>query len=83
MRKADSELKKRHQVLPEERKKADTSKNSDKLEEVIQKHKQSENRLYPLRINKTTVIFVTKDKQNEGYAKIYRERHGMASVKTM
>lgn len=80
MRKAYNDLKKKHQALPPELKKADSSKNADNLEEVIQKHMQGQKRLYRLRINKTTVIYVTKKKCNEAYAEEYREKHGLASI---
>lgn len=80
MRKAYNDLKKKHQALPPELKKADSSKNADNLEEVIQKHMQGQKRLYRLRINKTTVIYVTKKKCNEAYAEEYREKHGPASI---
>lgn len=79
MRKADNDLKKKHQALPPERKKADTSKNSDKLEEAIQRHMQRQKHLYPLRINKTTVIYVIKSKCNEAYAEQYRAKYGLCN----
>lgn len=34
--------------------------------------------LFPLRLSKTTVIYVTKDKQNEAYAAVARKRMGIA-----
>ena len=40
-----------------------------------------ERRLFPLRLNKTTVIYVTKDKQNEVYAAKARKRMGIAEPK--
>ena len=51
-------------------------KNSDDLEDVIAAHleKDKKNRKYPLRINKQTVIFVSKEKCNEEYAETYRKR---------
>lgn len=67
MRATERELKKRHQALPEDKKKADTTKNSENLDEVIERHMKRNKRLYPLRINKTTVIYVTKDKCNQEY----------------
>lgn len=54
--------------------KPDTSSNCDGMEEVISKCMNKEKRLYPLRINKTTVIYVTKNKLNERYRQEYLER---------
>ena len=56
--------------------KADVFKNSEDLDEVIaaQLEKDKRTRKYPLRINKQTVIFVSKDKCNEAYAEEYRRK---------
>lgn len=40
--------------------KGDSSKNGKNIEECISSHKKREKNLYPLRINRTTVIYVTK-----------------------
>lgn len=56
--------------------KVDVFKNSDDLDEVIAAHleKDKDKRKYPLRINKQTVIFVSKEKCNEEYADKYRKK---------
>lgn len=56
--------------------KVDVFKNSDDLDEVIaaQLEKDKKMRKYPLRINKQTVIFVSKEKCNEEYAEKYRKK---------
>ena len=56
--------------------KIDNSKNNDDLDDVIaaQLEKDKHTRKYPLRINKQTTIFVSKDKCNEQYAEQYRRR---------
>ena len=56
--------------------KVDVFKNSDDLDEVIaaQMEKDKQTRKYPLRINKQTTIFVSKEKCNEQYAEEYRKR---------
>lgn len=57
---------------PTKERKADTTKNGNDLSEYIKYQKKREKRLYPLRINQTTVIYVTKDKQTSEYADWYR-----------
>ena len=54
---------------PTKERKADTTKNGNDL---IEHQKKREKRLYPLRINQTTVIYVTKEKQTKEYADWYR-----------
>lgn len=56
--------------------KADVFNNSEDLDEVIaaQLEKDKRTRKYPLRINKQTVIFVSKEKCNEEYAEKYRKK---------
>ena len=56
--------------------KIDNSKNNDDLDDVIAKQLELDKRTrrYPLRINKQTTIFVSKDKCNEQYAEQYRRR---------
>ena len=56
--------------------KVDVFKNSDNLDEVIaaQLEKDKHTRKYPLKINKQTIIFVSKEKCNEQYADEYRKR---------
>lgn len=56
--------------------KVDVFKNSEDLDDVIaaQLEKDKRTRKYPLRINKQTVIFVSKEKCNEEYAEKYRKK---------
>lgn len=57
---------------PTKERKADTTKNSNNLSEFIERQKEYEKQLYPLRITWTMVIYVTKDKQTSEYADWYR-----------
>lgn len=77
MRKADRIIRDRHSRIPDKYKKIDTTVNGD-VESLAEQHKEVERRLFPLRLNKTTVIYVTKDKQNEAYAAVARKRMGIA-----
>lgn len=56
--------------------KIDNRKNNDDLDDVIAKQLEldKKTRRYPLRINKQTTIFVSKEKCNEQYAEEYRKR---------
>ena len=56
--------------------KIDNSKNNNDLDDVIAKQLELDKRTrrYPLRINKQTTIFVSKEKCNEQYAEEYRKR---------
>lgn len=56
--------------------KVDVFKNSDGLDEIIaaQLEKDKKTRKYPLKINKQTTIFVSKEKCNEKYAEEYRRK---------
>lgn len=58
------------------RDKVDVFNNSEGLDDVIaaQLEKDKRTRKYPLRINKQTVIFVSKEKCNEEYAEKYRKK---------
>lgn len=75
MRKVERELKQRQAKLPEDKKKVDTSVNGD-AERLVEEHREVEKRLYPLRIDHRTVIYVTKDKCTKGYAEKIRRRFG-------
>lgn len=71
-------IKGKHEAMPEMvERKADTTKNGDKVHQCIANQRKREKELYPLRINKTTVIFVKKEKCNEKYAEWYRNRIGV------
>ena len=49
-------------------KKVDLTKNGDKTSQAVAAQKKRERKLFPLRLNSKTVIYVTKDKQNTYYA---------------
>ena len=80
MRKADRIIRDRHSRIPDKYKKIDTTVNGN-AESLAEQHKEVERRLFPLRLNKTTVIYVTKDKQNEAYAAKARKRMGITEPK--
>jgi len=80
MRKADRIIRDKHTRIPDKYKKIDTTVNGD-VESLAEQHKEVEKRLYPLRLNKTTVIYVTKDKRNEAYAAKARKRMGITEPK--
>lgn len=54
--------------------KCDTTKNGDKLDEIVQRVAEREMRKVPLRINSTTVLMVVPEKRNEAYAQRWREK---------
>ena len=80
MRKADRIIRDRHSRIPDKYKKIDTTVNGN-AESLAEQHKEVGRRLFPLRLNKTTVIYVTKDKQNEAYAAKARKRMGITEPK--
>lgn len=63
----------REQLPPDAERKPDPSKNgdADKLARLMRQQAKKEKHLFPLRINATTVIFVTADKCNEKYKEEY------------
>lgn len=69
----------KHTRIPDKYKKIDTTVNGN-AESLAEEHKEVERQLF-LRLNKTTVIYVTKDKQNEIYAAKARKRMGIAEPK--
>lgn len=73
MRKVERKLRCKRESLPEKYKKIDTSVNGD-AEFLAENHKEVEKKLYPLRIDKRTVIYVTKDKLTQEYAEEKMER---------
>jgi DNA-binding NtrC family response regulator len=80
MRATERKLRDRHARLPEQYKKVDTTVNGD-AELLVEQHKEVERKLFPLRLSKNTVIYVTKDKQNEAYAERARRRMGITEPK--
>lgn len=79
MRAVDKKLKLNKQALPDERKKVDTSVNGD-AERLVEEHREVEKRLYPLRIDHRTVIYVTKEKCTKEYAQKRRRQFGIESA---
>nr|DAV63617.1 MAG TPA: hypothetical protein [Caudoviricetes sp.] len=59
MRKAERIIRDRHSRIPDKHKKVDPTVNGD-VENLAEQHKEVERRLFPLRLSKTTVIYVTK-----------------------
>lgn len=53
--------------------KSDNNKNGKNVDDCISRQIERERNLYPLRINKTTVIYVTKNKCTAEYAEKYRK----------
>lgn len=54
------------------KRKPDTTKNADGLDEIIARQREREKNFYPIRVNRTTVVLVginrrkcKKDKENE------------------
>ena len=76
MRKVDR-LKKLHAPIDDKYKKIDTTVNGD-AELLAEKHKEIEKKLYPLRIDSRTIIYVTKDKLTPEYAEKKRKTLGLA-----
>lgn len=72
MRKSERIARDKHKRLPEQYKKVDTSMNGD-AKHLAEKHKEIEKRLYPLRIDSRTIIYVTKDKLTPEYAEEKRK----------
>lgn len=67
MNKKDKQRKK-----PTDERKPDTSKNADNLDQIIERQRERERSLYPLRVSKTTVIYVIKKKVTKEYAEEYK-----------
>ena len=58
-------------------KKVDLSKNGDKTSQAVAAQKNREQKLFPLRLNSKTVIYVTKDKHNPYYAEKAKNKMGI------
>lgn len=72
-----SNIRKRNkQAISDRYKKVDTTVNGD-AERLVEEHKIVERRLYPLRIDKRTVIYVTKEKCTKEYAQKRRLMFGI------
>ena len=57
---------------PIEERKPDLEVNGSKINEAIARQREREKHLFPLRIDKTTAIYVTKEKCNPEYAERYK-----------
>lgn len=77
MRATEREPKRRKQALPKDKLKVDTSVNGD-THILAEQHKEVEKRLFPMRIDHRTVIYVTKDKLTPEYAE--EKRRQLSSV---
>lgn len=73
----NSNIRKRNkQTISDRYKKVDTTVNGD-AERLVEEHREIEKRLYPLRIDHRTVIYVTKDKCTKEYAQKRRRQFGI------
>lgn len=73
----NSNIRKRNkQAIPDRYKKVDTTVNGD-AESLVEQHKEVERRLHPLRIDRSTVIYVPAEKCNEGYRRKWMKKAGM------
>lgn len=57
---------------PLDERKPDISKNTGNLDEIIQRQREREKHLFPVRITGTTVIYVSKKKATREYAEEYK-----------
>ena len=58
-------------------KKVDLTVNGDKTSQAVAAQKKREEKLFPLRLNSKTVIYVTKEKQNTHYAEKAKKKMGI------
>lgn len=58
-------------------KKVDLTKNGDKTSQAVQAQKKREKKLFPLRLDHRTVIYVSKENRNEDYAAKKRIEFGI------
>lgn len=79
MKAANKELRCKKMVLSDKYEKVDTTANGD-AERLAEEHREVERRLYPLRIDHRTVIYVTKDKCTPEYAEKKRKQFGTGPV---
>lgn len=75
------DVRKRHKrAIPDKYKKVDTTINRN-AEHLVAEHRDIERELYPLRLDRRTVIYVTKDKLTSEYAEKKRKQFSPASIK--
>ena len=58
-------------------KKVDLSKNGDKTSQAVAAQKKREEKLFPLRLDSKTVIYVKKENQNSYYAEKAKKKMGI------
>ena len=58
-------------------KKVDLSLNGDKTSQAVAAQKNREQKLFPLRLNSKTVIYVKKENQNMYYAEKVKKKMGI------
>ena len=58
-------------------KKVDLSQNGDKTSQAVAAQKKREKKLFPLRLNSKTVIYVKKENQNMYYAEKAKKKMGI------
>lgn len=80
MKAVDKELRRRKMVLSDRYQKVDTTVNED-AELLVEEHRMAEKRLYPLRLDQRTVIYVTKDKLTPEYAERKRKQFNPVVIK--
>lgn len=59
---------------PMTERKPDTERNAAGLEKYIERQREKETRLFPLRINERVTILVPKEKCNRKYAEAFRKK---------
>ena len=76
-----SNIRKRNkQTISDRYKKVDTTVNGD-AERLVEEHRKVEKRLYPLRIDHRTAIYVTKDKLTPEYLEMKRKQFNPVVIK--
>ena len=58
-------------------KKVDLSQNGDKTSQAVAAQKNREQKLFPLRLNSKTVIYVKRENQNKHYAEKAKKKMGI------
>lgn len=65
-------MNKRNEKPPMTERKPDLELNGNKVLEAVELQRKREKDLFPLRINRTTIIYVTKEKCTREYAEKYK-----------
>lgn len=72
--------KRNKEAISDRYQKVDTTVNGD-AERLVEEHRLAEKRLYPLRIDHRTVIYVTKDKLTSEYLEMKRKQFNPVVIK--